>query len=98
MREEDESCDQDEQAEEDDADFKNTLNKLQNLPKGTDVEDDDDDEDDGDYDEGDDYALLYDSPLENLDAILLFEKLILHMQQHNPQLYQLMSGNLTAEE
>lgn len=85
MREEDESCEAEDQAEVDHDEYKKVMNKMNNQE--LDLDDEDEDEDDQDYDEGDDYADLYDSPLEDLDAILLYEKLILSLQQTNPPLY-----------
>ncbi|CAK65923.1 unnamed protein product (macronuclear) [Paramecium tetraurelia] len=91
LREEEESCDQEDQAEEEE-DLKKTIEKIQDLEQ-------DDDEDDEDYDEGDDeYAELYDSPLEDYDAILLMEKLVLTLQQTNQQLYAALFSQLNQQE
>ncbi|CAD8152713.1 unnamed protein product [Paramecium pentaurelia] len=93
LREEEESCEQEDQAEEEVDDQKKLADKIQDL------EQDEEDDDDDDYDEDeDDYAELYDSPLEDYDAILLMEKLILTLQQSNPQLYSGLFSQLSQQE
>lgn len=82
-REEEESCEDEEQAIEDDDDaFKSTVDKLSKVQNDkAENEDDDDDDDDEDFDEDDDYANLYESPLEAIDEIILFEQLLVTLQQ-----------------
>ncbi|KAM3136652.1 hypothetical protein pb186bvf_011288 [Paramecium bursaria] len=95
QREQDESCDNEEQAIEDNVGYQNTLDKL--AKAAIEDEDDDDDPDDS-YDQGDEYTDLYDSPLESVDPILLVEQLMMALSQQNPQLYQHMIAGLTQEE
>ena len=72
LREEDESSDEDEDMNtaKDDMAYKNTIQQLQKINQKNEEDDDED------YDEGEDnipFESLYDSPTEEIDAILLFE-------------------------
>lgn len=75
-REEEESCEDELQAEDDEDEeqaFKTTVDKLSKIQNDKAEDEDDDDDDDFDGDEEDDYANLYESPLEAIDEIILFE-------------------------